>query len=357
MPGKTDQTLRAADIEDLAVQRNILAVKARTFLCDHMSVQTGACSEYKSMGSVSEDQCRESCQLIASFCAQIQKNPPPMATPNGVQTIIKLRGNLSVCLKVVRDPTMQTRSRKSIQTLWDILNGKKGLQRAKQQHALRTQFVTVYDMFDHNGNLYIVMEAMTGDGMHFVTQYKDILPDAVYRNHIDAGWRALLHGLVDGLFSGGLFFGDVKPQNIAYIENRDKSFTFKWIDVECIDNKMNGCFQIDYLDLYHLDMETGIVPAAEDVIFFTDLWKVGLSILTMLTGTNPVTTLLGKSCRTCTDFSSLLYMKNNLNLFKEVVAAEVQTILADPNLPADTRRNIRSFLDPDGPTRLKPVLA
>jgi len=350
--------LRASGIEtiqDLAVQTNVLAVAARTYLCDHRSIQTGGtCSEYKSAAGSGDDGgllCRQSCKLLSAFCAQIRKKPP---TPRGVQTIIKITGTLSVCLKVVRDPKMQQRSRKSIQTLWGILYGR----HAKQRQALRTKFVTVYDMFDHDGVLYIVMEAMVGDGMHFVERYKGTLPKEVYERHLDLGWRGLLTGLVDGLFSGGLSFGDVKPQNIAYLENPDKSVTFKWIDVECIDNKLNGCFQVDFLDLYYLEEETGSKqPDTTDVMFFTDLWKIGLSMLTMLTGTNPVALLLEDSCGACSDFTSLLYLRNNLPRFRECVAMEVRAVLKSSDLPPDTRRYLRHFLDPDGGVRMQPVLA
>lgn len=282
--------------------------------------------------------------IVSTYCDKVRSQQPSRHTT--IQRHAIENSTITVIVKEIRDTRTQERSYISILNMWDTMY----TTRLKQaRHALEQQFVTVYDMFTTNGNLYIIMEAMTGDGMDFRKQYHD---DEHYLKHVDTCWHVLFSGLVHGLFNNNLYFSDIKPQNIAYTLNDDSSCTFKWIDVECISRITSGCYQVDYLDLYNIDFET-TDQLSGDSLFYTDLWKVGLSILTMLNGQNPITELLSLHCTTCGDLADFMYINRNLTAFKDNVEQARQQALTNVHIPLRLRNKIRYFLDPIGSNRLR----
>lgn len=282
--------------------------------------------------------------IVSAYCDKVRAQQTYRRV--GIQRHTIENSDITVIVKEIRDTRTQERSFLSIRNVWDTMYSQR-LQKART--ALETQFVTVYDMFKNNGNLYIIMEAMTGDGMDFRQQYHD---DENYLKHVDSCWHILFSGLVYGLFNNNLYFSDIKPQNIAYTLNSDNSCTFKWIDVECISLITAGCYQVDYLDLYNLDFET-TDKLSGDSLFYTDLWKVGLSILTMINGQNPITELLSLHCTTCGDLADFMYINRHLTTFKDNIEQARQQALTDLSIPARLRHKIQYFLDPVGSNRLK----
>lgn len=158
----------------------------------------------------------------------------------------------------------------------------------KNRSALQNYFIKIYDVFEvawqNNFKTYLIMEHMTGDGDNFRQLYQEN-PD--YQKDLYQMSTSLLTGLHDGLFRKDLYFSDVKPSNMSFSKT-EQEFLFKWIDVECISDRSHGsCSTLDYLDPYNEDVDT-----EDDVkgkkLFYSDLFKFGLSMYLMVTGSHPL---------------------------------------------------------------------
>jgi hypothetical protein len=70
------------------------------------------------------------------------------------------------------------------------------------------------------------------------------------------------------------------------------------------------------VDPSHIEFETqnDLQDNTGDKRFYTDLWKIGLSVLSMLIGYNPVTRLLDTTCNGArAEISAFLYMMKNIS--------------------------------------------
>ena len=297
--------------------------------------------------------------IVVRYCRSIRTNPPTVYTNRSIIKRVQLADNVNVILKVIRDPDTIQRSTKSIELLWKTTNSKKRLKGTAL--SMSSHFVTIYDMFSDNGFLYIVMEALDGDGMDFMTKFRgDVptgnLPSVTYMKSLSTMWRGLTIGIIEGLFNNDLFFSDIKPENVAYNQNKDGTLEFKWIDVECIASHTTGCYQIDYIDPYHFDFELQKKTHEDyggDEKFYTDLWKIGLSVLTMLIGYNPVSRLLDEMCSSGSDVAMYRYMEENISEFKRVVDDERKRVLGLPDVPIPLQLILRHLLEPIGKNRFK----
>jgi serine/threonine protein kinase len=249
---------------------------------------------------------------------------------------------------------MIQRSTDSIKVLWKTIHSQK---KRSKGTCMSSHFVTIYDMFIDKGSLYIIMEALEGDGIDFMTKFRGDVPEGnvpslSYMNTISTMWRGLSIGIIEGLFNNDLFFSDIKPANVAYNQDKDGMFMFKWIDVECISTLTTGCYQIDYIDPYYIDFELQTESQnAGDKRFYTDLWKIGLSVLTMIIGYNPVSRLLDEVCGSCSDVSMYIYMKEHISDFKKIVEDERTRVLGLPDIPMPLQSILRYLLHPIGNKR------
>jgi serine/threonine protein kinase len=249
------------------------------------------------LSKVQLNTCKESVQIVSNFCKYIkthQEKIPSITNAirrSGIKRT-KIKDGLYVIIKKIDDPHMIVKSKKSIETLWKIIYKVN----EKSLTFLLKHFITIYDMFesDDKKSLYIIMEAMDGDGEDFSDKYRTTMDTKKYRQCLSNAWHGLTTGIAMGLFNNNLYFGDIKPKNIAYKRQNDDTFVFKWIDLECISNSYSNCEQEDFTDPHHIDVIQKHIKHKTppqlnmDILFATDLYKIGLSILTMLDGENPI---------------------------------------------------------------------
>ena len=151
------------------------------------------------------------------------------------------------------------------------------------------------------------MEKMEGDGIKFIKEYKNKTDINLYSKYINNAFDNLIQGL-QLLFKNNLYFSDIKPSNISYT-NYNNKLIFKWIDLECISKSYNdSCITYTYFDPYNIQVlfeKNSNIKLLQS----SDLYKVGLSILTMLDGVNPIEELDNNM----SNLQLMLYIYNNEN--------------------------------------------
>jgi hypothetical protein len=208
--------------------------------------------------------------------------------------------------------------------------------------ALDKYFIHVYDVFEvawRDGFLtYVILECMTGDGSAFRRKYS--AGKAQYELLLHQMSISLLTGLQRGLFRNNLYFSDIKPPNFAYSVDEDGSFKFKWIDVDCISNVSTGiCSSTGYIDPYNQPVDTD--PGLNDTrLFHSDLFKFGLSLYEMVTGShpllpNPMISVSPKNRQTVIEMHRKVFAHNN------------------PEVLPSLQHLIISLLHPDGNHRVE----
>lgn len=144
-------------------------------------------------------------------------------------------------------------------------------EKLKNDPKFKKHFVIIYGSFENNGPGFL-MERM------------DITLDKY--NFNDEGIRKVFIYLLEGLellHSKGLAHTDIKPENIM----KNKEDVFKFIDLDCITKKEDwkGCLTHFYADLHQSRDEMGYSYSLENMLA-ADLYKLGLSILNVLTPDN-----------------------------------------------------------------------
>jgi hypothetical protein len=278
-------------------------------------------------------------KIIRRYCTLRATN---VKTPYGTYTIPNTNRTYGIkpITKKKDDPTRKI-VLNSLDTLLARKYTDKVVNNLKRVAALKHYFITVYDVFEVAWRTkfvtYLVLENMTGDGERFRKQYAG-KPE--YESLLHQLSMSLLTGLQQGLFLNNLYFSDIKPENFAYSLEEDGTIKFKWIDVECISNITQGsCSTAQYLDPYNEPVDTEL-DVTGNTLFHSDLFKFGLSIYEMVTGSHPL------------EPNNIKY----LNAKKRIIVIEMHRKMFAHNYPdvlPSLQHLIISLLHPDGKHRLE----
>ena len=174
-------------------------------------------------------------------------NTYSLFTRNVIRTTLRRSSKQIVVKRVIGSQQIGT-SLSSLNFLLQFIN---------QRPECAPHFAKVYQLFKFETELYIVMEAMMGDGKDFIENFinkEDFDIETNYQSWVDAAYTQLYEKSLRCLHQRSdkpNYFQDVKLENIGYTYDAyTKEIRWAWIDMECItpDSMCGTPTYIDYFD-------------------------------------------------------------------------------------------------------------